>query len=110
MTSSRWGMAMANASASFENTVKPLGAVILGAPDDELDFEPLDFELLDFDAELWVAVAFFLLPSSLVAKKTTPAMSATAATTIAMIGPAPSPERGAGAEPGLGRTPNGRGG
>lgn len=95
----------------LENALNPVGAEIVGAPDEDerLDRELLDRELLevdeeDDDVELSVAATFFLLPSSLVAKNTIPAMMAIAATTIAMIGPVPRPDRedGAGAEPGGG--------
>jgi len=105
MTRSRSGIAMANWSLSSEKAVNPSGAVIFGAPDDreELDdLELLEREELDrgeLDDELLVADAFFLLPSSLVAKNTIAPMIATAATTMAMIGPVPSPDRD---EPGAG--------
>src|SRR5690348_5011943 len=112
MTRSRSGTAIANLSLSSEKALKPSGATICGAPDaldDRVlldDFELLDREELDDETELllFVADAFFLLPSSLVAKKTIAAMIATAATTMAMIGPVPRPERegGVGAGPGVG--------
>ena len=89
---------------SSEKTLNPLGAETLGAPleledelleddrDDELDFEDeLDFDEEDDDDELPLAEAFFLLPP-LVAKNTMAPMMTTAATTIAMIGPVPSPD------------------
>jgi len=109
MTCKRSGTAMANSLLSSEKAVNPSGALIFGAPE-ELDEER---ELLDddrdeldrdeLDEELFVADAFFLLPSSFVAKKTIAAITATAATTMAMIGPVPRPDRvGAGAGPGAG--------
>jgi hypothetical protein len=112
MTSNRSGMAMANWSSLLENALNPVGATIFGAPDEDelVDRELLDRELLerdedevdDDDVELSVADAFFLLPSSFVAKNTMPAMMAMAATTMAMIGPVPMPDRaGAGTGPGV---------
>src|SRR4051812_15980176 len=95
------------------------GAPLLAELVELLDFddELLDFdeELVDFDDEL-VAAVFFLSPESRVAKNAIPAMTTTAATTIAMSGPRLLPDpcgagAGAGAgPPGAGAPPMGAGG
>ncbi len=77
---------------------------------DELELdrdEDLDSDEDEDDGDEFVAATFFLSLPPLVAKNTIAPMIATAATTIAMIGPVPSPDfAGAGGGPG-GGPPNG---